>query len=99
MRSTPTAAISSTYQTMVSSVPAQEYQLGAEARSHRHQYAGCLALRRLGTRVAQYVQHRRRREVADLGERAPRQFQRLVVEAQCGVDRLEHLRAAGVRHP
>ena len=71
------------------SVPAQQHQLRAEAGAHRHQQARGAALGGLGAGVAQDVQHRRRREVADLGQRAPRQLERVVVEAERVVDGLD----------
>src|SRR4029079_8947787 len=80
-------------------VPAQQHEFGREAGPHRHQDAPRIALRRFGPRVTQNVQHRGRREVADLAERAPRQFEGIVFEVEGIAYRLETLRSAGVRPP
>src|SRR5271156_3950600 len=73
-RSMATAPINSAYQVMVVSPPAQHDEFGAEAGAHRKHDSRAAAWWLLGDRVTEDVQHRRRRDVAELTQGAPRQF-------------------------
>ena len=55
--------------------------------------------RPLAQGVLEDVQHRRRRQVADLGERTPGERDGLVGQAQRLLQRVDHLRPAGVADP
>src|ERR1035437_9307974 len=98
-RSKATAAISTAYNAVRGS-PLEQDELGAETGTHRHQHPG--GPRHEGTLVqgvAQHVQNRGGREVADLVERTPGELQRVPVQTQLGLDGLNHLGAARMRHP
>ncbi len=82
--------------------PVQQHQLGAEARAPSRSAArGCPAAGGRSASVsAQDVQHRRRRQVADLGQRAPGQRQRVARAGRAPrCDGLDHLGPARVAHP
>ena len=78
----------------------QQDELGAEARTHRHQQAVAAGRRRaLAQRVLQDVQHRRRGQVADPGQRLPGELDSLARQLQRLLQRVDHLRPAGVADP
>jgi hypothetical protein len=83
--------------------PAQEHQLGAEARTHRHQQAVCPnEFRFTGRQVkgpGQDMEHRGRREVADVGQGLPGESERLGRQVQRLLQRVQDTRSTRVSDP